>query len=61
MPLPKIDARFNGAIQKSTQERKITELQVEIEQLRTSQSSELEAQIKNCEISFSNQEKTKLD
>jgi ParB family chromosome partitioning protein len=46
MPLPKIDARFNGAIQKSTQERKITELQAEIEQLRTSQSSELEAQIK---------------
>lgn len=47
MPLPKISDRFSGAIQKTAQERKITELQAEIAQLRAAQSPELEGQVQN--------------
>lgn len=45
MALPKIGDRFNGAIQKTAQERKIAELQAEIDRLRTAQSPELEVQV----------------
>ncbi len=45
MALPKIGDRFNGAIQKTAQERKIAELQAEIAQLRAAQSPELEVQV----------------
>ena len=47
MPLPKISDRFNGAIQKTAQERKIAELQAEIAELRAAQSPELEEQVQN--------------
>lgn len=47
MPLPKISDRFNGAIQKTAQERKISELQAEIAELRAAQSPELEGQVQN--------------
>lgn len=46
MALPKIETRFNGAIQKTSQERKIAELQAEIDKLRAAQSPALEAQVK---------------
>jgi len=42
MALPKIADRFNGAIQKTSQESKIAELQAEIAQLRAAQSPDLE-------------------
>lgn len=45
MVLPKIGDRFNGAIQKTTQERKIAELQAEIAALRAAQSPDLEVQV----------------
>jgi len=47
MPLPKISNRFNGAIQKTAQERKIAELQAEIAELRAVQSPKLESQVQN--------------
>lgn len=47
MPLPTISDRFNGAIQKTAQERKIAELQAEIAELRAAQSPELEGQVQN--------------
>jgi len=45
MALPKIETRFNGAVQKTAQERKIAELQAEIERLRATQSPSLEAHV----------------
>ena len=45
MPLPKIANKFNGAIQKSDQERKIAELQAEVEKLRSERSPELEQEL----------------
>jgi len=46
MAIPKISQKFNGAIQKQEQEHKIVELQKEIERLRTTQSPQLEEDIK---------------
>jgi len=43
--LPQIGEKFKGAIQKNEQERKIAELQTEIEQLRINQAPELEAEL----------------
>ena len=45
MALPHIGARFDGAVQKTAQERKIADLQAEITQLRSAQSPELEVQV----------------
>lgn len=45
MALPKIGNKFNNAIQKTDQEQKIAELQVEIENLRNSQSPKLEKEL----------------
>lgn len=47
MPLPKIANKFNGAIQKSDQERKIAELQTEVEKLRAERSPELEQELQS--------------
>lgn len=47
MPLPKISDRFSGAVQKTAQERRITELQAEIAELRAAQSPELEGQVQH--------------
>jgi ParB family transcriptional regulator, chromosome partitioning protein len=43
--LPQIGEKFKGAIQKNEQERKIAQLQAEIEQLRIKQAPELEAEL----------------
>jgi ParB family transcriptional regulator, chromosome partitioning protein len=43
--LPTISTKFKGAVQKTDRENKITELQTEIEQLRSSAAPELEAEI----------------
>ncbi|MBD2451120.1 ParB/RepB/Spo0J family partition protein [Nostoc sp. FACHB-152] len=43
--LPQIGEKFKGAIQKNEQERKIAELQTEVEQLRINQAPELEAEL----------------
>ncbi|PAX60531.1 ParB/RepB/Spo0J family partition protein [Brunnivagina elsteri] len=43
--LPTISTKFKGAVQKSDQEKKISELQIEIEQLRSASAPELEAEI----------------
>jgi len=43
--LPTIWTKFKGAVQKSDQEKKISELQIEIEQLRSASAPELEAEI----------------
>ncbi len=45
MALPKISNKFDGAIQKSSQEQKITLLQAEVERLRNSVSPELESEL----------------
>jgi ParB family chromosome partitioning protein len=45
MPLPKIADRFKGAVEKTAQERKIAELQTEIDRLRAADSPDLEAQV----------------
>jgi len=45
MALPQIADRFSGAIQKTSQENKIAELQAEISQLRAAQSPDLELQV----------------
>ena len=45
MALPKIGNKFNNAIQKTGQEQKIAELQAEIDNLRNSQSPELEKEL----------------
>lgn len=47
MSLPKINDRFNTAIQKTAQERKVAELQAEIDRLRAAQSPELEHTVQN--------------
>jgi ParB family transcriptional regulator, chromosome partitioning protein len=43
--LPTISTKFKGAVQKNDQEKKIVELQTEIEQLRSASAPELEAEI----------------
>jgi ParB family transcriptional regulator, chromosome partitioning protein len=43
--LPQIGDKFKGAVQKTDQEQKITDLQAEVERLRASQSPELETEI----------------
>jgi len=43
--IPSISQRFTGAIQATDQAQRITELQAEVEKLRSSQSPELEQQI----------------
>ncbi|BAB78167.1 ParB/RepB/Spo0J family partition protein (plasmid) [Anabaena sp. FACHB-709] len=43
--LPQISEKFKGAVQKTDQEKKIAQLQAEIEQLRVKQSPELEAEL----------------
>ncbi|ABA24825.1 ParB family protein (plasmid) [Trichormus variabilis ATCC 29413] len=43
--LPQIGEKFKGAVQKTDQEKKIAQLQAEIEQLRIKQSPELEAEL----------------
>ncbi|MFL9455479.1 hypothetical protein AB0758_30910 [Tolypothrix bouteillei VB521301_2] len=45
MALPKIKSKFDGAVQKSSQEQKIAELQAEVEQLRASSISRLGSRI----------------
>ena len=45
MTLPKIATRFDGAVQKSSQEQKIVELQAEVERLRLDESPELELEL----------------
>lgn len=44
--LPQIGEKFKGAVQKTEQEKKIAQLQAEVEQLRIKQSPELEAELK---------------
>ncbi|MBW4595374.1 MAG: ParB/RepB/Spo0J family partition protein [Brasilonema angustatum HA4187-MV1] len=55
MALPKIKSKFDGAVQKSSQEQKIAELQAEVEQLRASQSPELEAELQKLREQLQNQ------
>lgn len=43
--LPQIVDKFKGAVQKTDQEQKIMDLQIEVERLRTLQSPELETEI----------------
>lgn len=43
--LPQIGEKFKGAVQKTEQEKKIAQLQAEIEQLRVKQSPELEIEL----------------
>ncbi|MBD2416114.1 chromosome partitioning protein ParB [Nostoc calcicola FACHB-389] len=43
--LPQIGDKFKGAVQKTDQEQRITDLQAEVERLRASQSPELETEI----------------
>jgi ParB family transcriptional regulator, chromosome partitioning protein len=43
--LPQIGDKFKGAVQKTDQEQKITDLQAEVEKLRALQSPELETEI----------------
>lgn len=47
MPLPRIANKFNGAIQKTDQERRIAELQAEVKKLRAESSPELEQELKS--------------
>ncbi|MFL9454186.1 ParB N-terminal domain-containing protein [Tolypothrix bouteillei VB521301_2] len=55
MALPKIKSKFDGAVQKSSQEQKIAELQAEVEQLRASQSPDLEAELQKLREQLQNQ------
>ncbi len=55
MVLPKIANKFSGAIQKTEQEQKITELQAEIERLRTAQSPDLENELQKLRDQLQNQ------
>ncbi|WP_193197968.1 ParB/RepB/Spo0J family partition protein [Nostoc sp. MG11] len=55
MALPKIASKFSSAIQKTEQEQKITELQVEIERLRAAQSPELESELQKLREQLQNQ------
>lgn len=43
--LPQIGEKFKGAVQKTEQEKKIAQLQAEVEQLRIKQAPELEAEL----------------
>lgn len=43
--LPQISTKFKGAVQKTEQEKKIAELQAEVEQLRANKAPELEAEL----------------
>lgn len=45
MALPKIGNKFNNAIQKTDQEKKIAQLQKEVEELRAKQSPDLEEEL----------------
>lgn len=45
--LPSINTKFKGAVQKTEQEKKIAELQAEVEQLRAASAPQLEAEIEN--------------
>jgi ParB family chromosome partitioning protein len=53
--LPKIANRFSGAIQKTDQEQKIAELQAEVEQLRATQSPDLEIELQKLREQLQNQ------
>lgn len=55
MALPKIANRFSGAIQKTDQEQKIADLQAEIEQLRATQSPDLEVELQKLRSQLQNQ------
>ena len=63
MALPHIGVRFDGAVQKTAQERKIAELQAEITQLRSAQSPELEVQVQNLreQLQHSGEKHIKLE
>lgn len=64
MALPKIGDRFNGAVQKTTQENKIIELQEEINKLRSnSQTEQLELQIESLreQLELSGKKQIKVD
>ncbi|MBD2242030.1 ParB N-terminal domain-containing protein [Aulosira sp. FACHB-113] len=53
--LPRIADRFSGAIQKTDQEQKITELQAEVERLRATQSPDLEIELQKLREQLQNQ------
>jgi ParB family transcriptional regulator, chromosome partitioning protein len=53
--LPGIGEKFKGAVQKTDQEKKIAELQAEVENLRDMQSPELEAEIAELREQLQNQ------
>lgn len=55
MALPKIAGKFDGAIQKSSQEQKISELQAEIEKLRATHAPELEHELQLLREQLQNQ------
>lgn len=55
MALPKIAKKFDGAIQKSSQEQKIAELQIEVEHLRAQSSPELEEELQKLREQLQNQ------
>ncbi|MDF5723707.1 MAG: ParB/RepB/Spo0J family partition protein [Rhizonema sp. PD37] len=55
MALPKIATKFDGAVQKSSQERQITELQAEVERLRTQKSPSLESELEKLREELQNQ------
>lgn len=55
MALPKITGKFDGAIQKSSQEQKIAELQTEVERLRAQSSPELEVELQKLREQLQNQ------
>jgi len=62
MALPKIGNKFNNAIQKTDQEQKIAELQAEIDNLRNSQSPELEKELEKLREQLENQSgETEID
>jgi len=52
--LPKIATKFDGAIQKSSQEQKIAELQAEVERLRVERSPELELELQKLREQLQN-------
>jgi ParB family transcriptional regulator, chromosome partitioning protein len=53
--LPKIATKFDGAVQKSSQEQKIAELQAEVERLRVEKSPELEEELEKLREQLKNQ------
>jgi ParB family transcriptional regulator, chromosome partitioning protein len=52
--LPQIGEKFKGAVQKTEQEKKIVELQAEIDQLRIKQSPELETELRTLREQLKN-------